>query len=71
MSDAPRWPVTDEEWSEAIAAAVWALGVQVAEAYGLITGAPDVDVDRAEALLAEARSEGRHIPTLDEVLAHG
>lgn len=63
-----HWPQNDEEWAEAINAAVFCLGVDSARKYGLVSGGPEVDVDRCEEVLAHAKAAGLLIPTLEEVL---
>lgn len=66
-TEAPRWPETSAQWDEAVAAAVFSLGLHSCYLYGLLTG-PDVDVARCDLLLEEARRRGVRIPTLEEVL---
>jgi hypothetical protein len=51
----PAEPKTPEEWQNAVDAADALLHIQSAEAYGLITGAPSVNVERCEELLEAAR----------------
>lgn len=63
-----RDPVTDAEWREAADAAVFALGLDSAWKYGLITPDPRVDVIRCEAILHLAQVRGIPIRTLEEVL---
>lgn len=53
-----REPQTDEEWQNAANGAEWALAVDSARLYGLITGGPIVDVERCEELLTGARARG-------------
>ncbi len=55
----PTEPQTLEEWQNAVDAADALLHIQSAEAYGLITGAPTVNVERCEQLLEAARQRGR------------
>jgi hypothetical protein len=64
----PRWPQTDDEWTEALQAAVFCLAVHSAIAYGLVTG-PEIDVERCDALIAEGHFLGHYVPTLEEVMA--
>jgi hypothetical protein len=54
----PAEPQTPEEWQTAVDAADALLHIQSAEAYGLITGAPTVNVERCEELLEAARRRG-------------
>ena len=54
----PAEPQTPEEWQNAIDAADALLHIQSAEAYGLITGAPHVNIERCEQLLEAARRRG-------------
>ncbi len=54
----PANPKTPEEWQTAVDAADALLHIQSAEAYGLITGAPTVNVERCEQLLEAARRRG-------------
>lgn len=49
---------------------MFCLALDACYAYGLMTG-PAVDVGRCEAILAQARTDGRRIPALDEVLTKG
>lgn len=63
-----RWPETDEEWTEAIRAAVFCAGVHAAVLYGLVATATVIDMERVDAVLDRARHDGRRIPTLEEVL---
>ena len=65
----PRWPQNDDEWTEALRAAVFCLGIHSARCYGLITGGPAVDVDRCDAVIAEGHFRGHLVPSLAEVLA--
>lgn len=54
----PVDPQTPEEWQTAVDAADALLHIQSAEAYGLITGSPTVNVARCEELLEAARRRG-------------
>jgi hypothetical protein len=54
----PIDPVTPEEWQEAVNAAEFALLVDSARQYGLITGGPTFDVARCEDLLARGEAQG-------------
>ncbi len=54
----PTEPQTPEEWQNAVDAADALLHVQSAAAYGLITAAPTVNVERCEQLLDAARRRG-------------
>jgi hypothetical protein len=54
----PVDPHTPEEWQNAVDAADALLHIQSAEAYGFITGAPSVNVERCEQLLEAARRRG-------------
>lgn len=60
------WPSSDDEWAEAIGAAVFSLALDSCYQYGLMVG-PGVDVERCEELLDQARRDGRRIPTVEEV----
>lgn len=51
-------PRTRDEWQEAADAADACLAIHAALAYGLITGGPEIDVDRCEQLLERARAKG-------------
>lgn len=57
MSDAPD-PTTPEEWQEAVDLAHGCLALDSARQFGLITGGPVVDVDRADYILTQGRSRG-------------
>lgn len=53
-----RMPQTDAEWQEAVnLAEIW-LQVDSARKYGLVTGGPDVDVERCEELLKAGAAKG-------------
>ncbi len=54
----PVEPQTPEEWQTDVDAADALLHIQSAEAYGFITGAPHVNVERCEELLEAARRRG-------------
>jgi hypothetical protein len=54
----PAEPKTPEEWQTAVDAADALLHIHSAEAYGLITGAPSVNIERCEQLLEAARRRG-------------
>ncbi len=51
----PAEPKTPEEWQTAADAADALLHIQSAEAYGLITGAPTINVGRCEQLIEAAQ----------------
>lgn len=51
-------PTTPAQWQEAVNAAHVLLLVESARYYGLITGGPEVNIDRCNELLAEGRSLG-------------
>jgi len=51
----PRWPKTTAEWQEAVDAAHGCLALDAARQYGLVTGGPAVNVDRAVELLRQAK----------------
>lgn len=64
----PRWPETDQEWHDAVAAAVWCLAVDSAVQYGLVTTDMAISVERCEELLDAARARGVRIPAVEEVI---
>ena len=51
-------PKTDAEWQEAVDLAEFYLRLDSARQYGLITGGPEVNVARCEALLATGKERG-------------
>lgn len=53
-----REPVTDMEWQDAVDAAEFALHLESARHFGVVEGCPEVDVARAEDLLARGRRRG-------------
>jgi hypothetical protein len=53
-----RDPETAAEWQEAVDGAEFFLLLDSAQQYGLITGAPKVNFDRAEQILAQGRERG-------------
>ena len=63
-----RFPESDAEFREAADAAVFSLGLDAAWQYGFITPDPKVNVARCEEIIAEARTRGLPIRTLEEVL---
>lgn len=63
-----RDPVTEEEWAEAVDAAVLMLGIEAARQYGLIIGGPEVVVERCELILERASGRGIDIPALEAVV---
>ncbi len=64
-----KWPEDDDEWTEALRAAVFCLGIESARLYGLITGERVVDVARCDVLIAAGHRLGYYVPTLAEVMA--
>lgn len=62
-----RWPQTDQEWDEALRAAVYWLAFESARLYGLLSGGPKVNVERCEAVIAEGRLRGHRVPSVEEV----
>lgn len=55
MWDEPR---TDEDWQRAVDMAEGALLLDSARMYGLVTGGPQVNVDRCQDLLERGRARG-------------
>jgi hypothetical protein len=51
-------PQTPQEWQDAVDAAQGALAVDSARKYGFITGGPEVNVERCEAILARGAEQG-------------
>jgi hypothetical protein len=51
-------PRSDAEWQAAVDAADFLLRLEAARAYGLVTGGPEIDVRRCEAILARGRERG-------------
>ncbi len=54
----PINPQTPEEWQNAVDAADALLHIHSAVCYGLVTGAPTINVERCEQLLENARRRG-------------
>lgn len=60
-------PTTPDEWQEAVDAASVCLAVDAARKYGLVTGGPEIDLDRCEEILrrgAELDIEPRPVEEL-------
>jgi hypothetical protein len=55
---AARDPETPREWQEAVDLADFHLQLDAARQYGLVTGGPDVDVERCEYLLKQGKNLG-------------
>jgi hypothetical protein len=53
-----RVPSTPAEWQDAVDAANALLLIDAAKAYGLVTGGPDVNIERCEDILARGLSRG-------------
>lgn len=53
-----RDPKTRAEWQEAVDGAKGLLLLDSARQYGLVTGGPEVDVDRCEKILQAGRRRG-------------
>lgn len=51
-------PRTNAEWQDAVDAAHGALTLHAARLYGLVTGGPEVNVERCEAILAGGAQRG-------------
>lgn len=51
-------PKTPAEWQDAVDAAEFYLALDSAQKYGLITGGPEVDVDRCDDILRAGRERG-------------
>lgn len=54
----PKWPRGKAQWQEAVNLAKAALVVDSARQYGLITGGPEVNVDRCMDFLAVGKGRG-------------
>lgn len=61
-----RNPRTHAEWQEAVDGAEIALKLHAANAYGLVSGGPTVNVDRCEDLLREGATRGVRPVVTDE-----
>ena len=59
-------PKTPAEWQEAVDCAHAAMTLHAARLYGLVTGGPDVNVDRCAEILRRAR-EFKIVPRPDAV----
>ena len=53
-----REPKDAAEWQEAADTAAFSLLLESSRAYGLVTGGPEVNLRRCEAILAQARERG-------------
>lgn len=51
-------PTTPDEWRRAVTLAEVCLDLDAARRYGLVTGGPDVDVERCVDLLKRGRQRG-------------
>jgi hypothetical protein len=51
-------PQTKEQWQEAANLAEFCLLLDSARQYGLVTGGPEVNLDRCEEIIAKARKRG-------------
>jgi hypothetical protein len=51
-------PKTPEEWQEVVDMAAAARAVADCKMYGLLTGGPDIDVERCDDLLRRGRKRG-------------
>ena len=64
MTPTAREPETPEEWQAAVDAAQCVLLIDSAKQYGLITGGPRFDLDRAHDLITRGRALG-YTPAAD------
>lgn len=62
-----REPRTDEEWKEAADIANVALLIDSARQYGLITGAPPVNVARCEEIISRAKRRGITLTAVEDL----
>ena len=53
-----RDPKNAAEWQEAADTAAFLVLLESSRVYGLVTGGPEVNVERCEAILAQARERG-------------
>jgi hypothetical protein len=53
-----KQPQTPAEWNEAAALAEVMLDIDTARRYGLITGGPEINVERCRAIIRDARAQG-------------
>lgn len=65
MSEPGLWPATRLEWQQAADAAYAMIALDSARLYGLVTGGPEVDVERCEQIIERAWSEHRIRPAPD------
>jgi hypothetical protein len=59
-------PVTDQQWRDAVDAAHALLTLETARLYGLVTGGPEVNVERCVEIIEDGRSRGI-LPRVDAV----
>ena len=59
-------PVTDRQWQDAVDAAHALLTLEAARLYGLVTGGPEVNVERCVEIIEDGRSRGI-LPRVDAV----
>jgi hypothetical protein len=59
-------PVTDQQWQDAVDAAHTLLTLETARLYGLVTGGPEVNVERCVEIIEDGRSRGT-LPRVDAV----
>lgn len=58
MKPKPRNPQTPEQWQEAVDLAEFMLHLDAARKYGLLTGGPEINVDRCQEMLALGKRQG-------------
>jgi len=58
MARNPRKPGTVEEWQAAVDAAEALLALESARQYGLVTGGPEIDLERCEEIIREGARRG-------------
>lgn len=59
-------PVTDDQWQDAVDAAHAMLMLEAARLYGLVTGGPEVNIERCVEILEDGQARGIH-PRIDAV----
>jgi hypothetical protein len=62
----PRLPTTKGEWQSAVDLAGFFVLLDAARAYGLVTGGPDVNVDRCQEIIEAGKKKGM-TPRVDAV----
>jgi hypothetical protein len=61
-----RQPQTPTQWQEAVDAAHAAISLDACRQYGLVTGGPEINMERCEQIIEQGRARG-FVPTEDAI----